>query len=197
MWVSISVAPNTASLYFGQIYLPFPLSCACFCDLWCGFFSACFLSLIFLLIRCFWHSPVLAAPDNPIFFHRQVWPFPFQNGDTRIGSKVEFNFLFLLFHVFIFSPILISSVDFFICWVHVVSFLLKSFDFQVYFLTRVIKTCKCWIQFIELVLLRLPFCSSDQRETVFFFFFSFSIHLITLQCKHVFSFSFHLKIMLE
>ena len=95
MWVSISVALNSASRYCGQIYLPFPLSCACFCDFFdVGFFSACFLSLIFLLIRCFWHSPVLAAPDNPIFFHRQVWPFPFQNGDTRIGSKVEFDFLF-------------------------------------------------------------------------------------------------------
>ena len=92
--------------------------------------------------------------------------------------------------IFIFSPIVISSVDFFICWVHVVSFLLKSFDFQVYFLTRVIKTCKCWIQFIELVLLRLPFCSSDQRETVFFFFFHFPFTWLLYNVNMCFLFPF-------
>lgn len=103
MWVSISVALNSASRYCGQIYLPFPLSCACFCDFFdVGFFSACFLSLIFLLIRCFWHSPVLAAPENLIFFHRQSVAFSFSKWGYAYWVKSGIQLPFFAFPCFYF-----------------------------------------------------------------------------------------------
>ena len=158
MWVSISVAPNTASLYFGQIYLPFPLSCACFCDLWCGFFSACFLSLIFLLIRCFWHSPVLAAPENLIFFHRQSVAFSFSKWGyaywVKSGIRFPFCFsmflfLFLFFHLLLFLRLISSFVG----------FMLFHFSFCV----------------------SVSILPTKGKQL-----FSIFIHLITLQCKYVF-----------
>ena len=170
-------------------HFPSPVLVSVICDV--GFSQRVSFLWSFFCFVVFDTHQYLQLPITPSSFTAKCGLFLFKMGIRVLGQKwnsISFLLFYVFIFIFIFSPIVISSVDFFICWVHVVSFLLKSFDFQVYFLTRVIKTCKCWIQFIELVLLRLPFCSSDQRETVFFFFFSFSIHLITLQCKYVFFF---------